>query len=191
MKTAFAYWDNRIAPVFDTARRIRVVERDERRIIDETEEELEDGSPVRKVINLSQLNVTTLVCGAISRQLHEMVLSSGIQVIPFVAGELGEITRAWLDGTLEDERFVMPGCCRGGRAYQRGSWCGMGEDALYGGRSGRQEAGRGQGRRGGPRAGGAVGSCVCTVCGYREPHDRGVPCTRKRCPACGAALTRE
>jgi predicted Fe-Mo cluster-binding NifX family protein len=123
MKTAFAHWDNRIAPVFDIARRIRIVESDEGRIIGESEETLEDGSAVRRVIDLAQLNIATLVCGAISRQLQEMVMSNGIQVIPFIAGDLGEITRAWLDGTLEHERFAMPGCCRRGRTYRRRRCC--------------------------------------------------------------------
>lgn len=123
MKTAFAHWDNRIAPVFDIARHIRVVESDNGRIVEESEVLLEDGSPVRRVVDLAQLNISTLVCGAISRQLQEMVMSSGIQVVPFVAGDLREVTRAWLEGTLEHERFAMPGCCRRGRAYRRRRCC--------------------------------------------------------------------
>ena len=35
MKTAFTYWDNRIAPVFDVARRIRIVASDAGRIVGE------------------------------------------------------------------------------------------------------------------------------------------------------------
>ncbi len=62
---------------------------------------------------------------------------------------------------------------------------------MNGGRGGQGGQGQGQGRRGGPQAGGATGFCVCTACGYREPHERGVPCVQKRCPSCGAALTRE
>jgi len=38
-KTAFAYWDDRIAPVFDTARRIHVVEADSGKIVDQGIEE--------------------------------------------------------------------------------------------------------------------------------------------------------
>ena len=44
MKTAFAYWDERIAPVFDTARRVHVVEAESGEIVRETEEVLVDDS---------------------------------------------------------------------------------------------------------------------------------------------------
>jgi len=123
MKTAFTYWDNRIAPVFDIARQIRIVEIEADRIVGESEEILEDGLPVRKVINLAQLGVATLVCGAISRPLHEMVMSNGIQVIPFVAGDLGEVIQAWLAGKLHTDRFAMPGCCGRSRGGLRKPCC--------------------------------------------------------------------
>ncbi|NVN90790.1 MAG: DUF5320 family protein [Desulfuromonadales bacterium] len=128
MKTAFTYWDNRIAPVFDIARQVRVVESDDSRIVGVSEEILEDGLPVRKVINLAQLGVATLVCGAISRPLHAMVVSNGIQVVPFVAGDLGEVIQAWFEGTLDDEGFAMPGCC--GRGYGWKPCCESGEEQV-------------------------------------------------------------
>ncbi|NVN91390.1 MAG: hypothetical protein HXX11_12415 [Desulfuromonadales bacterium] len=117
MKTAFTHWDNRIAPVFDIAHQIRIVESGDGRIVGESDEILEDGLPVRRVMSLAHLGVTTLVCGAISRPLHEMVVSNGILVVPFVAGDLGEVIRAWLAGTLDNDRFAMPGCC--GRHWRR------------------------------------------------------------------------
>ncbi|MDP2862869.1 MAG: hypothetical protein Q8N95_08765, partial [Desulfobacterales bacterium] len=144
--------------------------------------------------------VGTLVCGAISRPLHGMVIASGIRVISFVAGDLRKVINAWLDGNLESGKFAMPGCCRrcapspemavinkeehlmNGR--KRG---GMGQ----GGGKGQGQGGQGRGRLGGPLAGGAAGTCLCPKCGNREPHERGVPCLQKKCPKCGAAMTRE
>jgi uncharacterized paraquat-inducible protein A len=32
--------------------------------------------------------------------------------------------------------------------------------------------------------------CVCTQCGFSQPHERGVPCTEIRCSKCGAAMVR-
>src|SRR5659263_63678 len=90
-KTAFAHWDDRIAPVFDIARRIHVVEADEGRIVAETGEVLADYLPTQKAHRLVELGVGTLVCGAISRPFHEMVAAYGIRVIPFVAGDLSEV----------------------------------------------------------------------------------------------------
>lgn len=200
MKTAFAYWDNRIAPVFDIARQIHVVETESGRIVAETEEIIANDLPVKKVFRIVELGVSTLVCGAISRQLHAMVVASGIRVICFVAGDLRKVIKAWLDGNLESGKFAMPGCCRryailsemavinkeehlmNGR--KRG---GMGQ----GGGKGQGQGGQGRGRLGGPLAGGAAGTCLCPKCGNREPHERGVPCLQKKCPKCGAAMTRE
>jgi len=188
MKTAFTYWDNRIAPVFDIARQIYVVEIEAGRIIGESEEILEDGLPVRKVINLTRLSVATLVCGAISRPLHEMVMSNGIQVIPFVAGDLGEVIQAWLNGKLDNTRFAMPGCCGRGRGGLRRPCCTKGEEDRMNQGSG---GGQGRGRMGMPQAGGGTGFCICAKCGHREQHKRGVPYVQKQCPKCGTALTRE
>ncbi|MDD2337822.1 MAG: hypothetical protein PHD01_14770 [Geobacteraceae bacterium] len=66
----------------------------------------------------------------------------------------------------------------------RGS--GMGGSGRGMGGSG---GGRG-GRMGGPVAAGPSGECICTACGHREPHERGVPCTARKCPKCNAVMTR-
>jgi len=192
MKTAFTYWhkDNRIAPVFDISRQIRVVESDSGRIVGESEELLEDGLAVRKVINLAQLGVATLVCGAISRPLQEMVMSNGIQVIPFVAGDLDQVIQAWLDGKLDNDSFAMPGCCGHGRRQGRVACCDKAEEDLIIQRSGGGQ-GQGRGRRGGQITVTETVFCVCATCGHREPHQRAVPCAQKQCPTCGTALTRE
>ena len=50
--------------------------------------------------------------------------------------------------------------------------------------------GGGLGRKGGPPAAGPEGECVCPQCGYREPHQRGIPCTERKCPKCDVPLAR-
>jgi predicted Fe-Mo cluster-binding NifX family protein len=201
MKSAFSAWDNRIAPVFDVARHIHVVEAEAGRAVNETKELLADDIPVQKALRLAELGVGTLVCGAISRPLHEMVAAHGIEVIPFVAGGLSEVIQAWLRNKLEHDTFAMPGCCGRGRGREmRGV---DEEESLMNGRrrggmgqgsgQGRGQGGQGQGRgrMGGPLAGGGGGACLCPKCGHREPHERGVPCVQKQCPKCGTAMTRE
>jgi hypothetical protein len=47
----------------------------------------------------------------------------------------------------------------------------------------------GKGRMGG-RALGPGGECVCTQCGTRAPHQRGVPCYEQMCPQCGIPMVR-
>ena len=113
LRIAFAVWNDRIAPVFDVVREVHLTDFESGRVVRE-----ETGSPpAGRVADgkggwLAERKVDVLVCGAISRPLQSVVAGYGIQVVPFVAGNLQEITRAWLDGTLESGRFVMPGCCR-------------------------------------------------------------------------------
>jgi predicted Fe-Mo cluster-binding NifX family protein len=68
---------------------------------------------------LVELGVGTLVCGAISRPLHDMVASQGIRVVPFVTGDLDKVVQAWLNGELARDAFCMPGCCRRRHRFQR------------------------------------------------------------------------
>ena len=56
------------------------------------------------------------------------------------------------------------------------------------GRAGGGGFGRGLG---GGFARGPGGECLCPSCRYREPHQLGVSCYTKKCPKCGATMTRE
>jgi predicted Fe-Mo cluster-binding NifX family protein len=164
MKAAFAYWDDRIAPVFDAARRIHVVEADSGRIVAETGEVLADVLPAQKALRLVELGVGTLVCGAISRSYHETVAAYGIRVIPFVAGDLSEVIQAWLSGNLESDTFVMAGCSGRGRGRRRGMRSTGKEDMAM-------PRGDGTGPMGmGARTGRAAGYCAGSeMPGYAHP----------------------
>lgn len=176
MKTAFSSWNNRIAPVFDVARQVMLVHVESGRIVSEAEEGLPGDDLSGKARQLAEFEVKTLVCGAISRPLQDLIASYGITVIPFVAGDLREVIQAWLEDRIHDEIFAMPGCCQQG--IRNGSR-GLG-----------LEAGRGRCGKGDTPEAGTCGICICPQCSHREPHERGVACSRKQCPVCGSPLTR-
>lgn len=118
MKVAFAYWEDRIASVFDTARQIHLLEADSGNAISQTQETMQVDLPLERVSRLVELGIDTLVCGAISRSLQALIVGHGIVVIPFVAGDLNEVIQAWLGGNLVNDKFIMPGCYgRGLRRY--------------------------------------------------------------------------
>ncbi|MGW8159419.1 MAG: NifB/NifX family molybdenum-iron cluster-binding protein [Desulfoprunum sp.] len=112
MKTAFPYWRQRIAPVFDTTRQILIVEKGEGMTLSRTQELLPDTHPAGKVLRLVELEIESLVCGALSRQVRQMATSCGIRVVPFIAGDLDEIVRSWVAGKLAGDAHAMPGCRR-------------------------------------------------------------------------------
>ena len=209
MKTGFAHWNNRIAPVFDTARHIVIIDTGSVQNHTETLELIPDNQPLLKIRQLRDKGVQILVCGAISRPVRQMISAYGIRVIPFITGDLQDVIQAWRCGTLEIGSFSMPGCCQkrhrrtGDRnSYQEDSTMKTGKRGMQTGR-GRGNAGQnavnrndierrsGRGRMGGPLAAGPSGFCVCPKCGHKEQHQRGVPCVERQCSQCGAAMMRQ
>lgn len=115
-KAAFVSWNNRIAPVFDVARSIHLVEIEGKRIVNQKKVGLAGDWANLKAVSLAKLGVDTLVCGAISKPLQAMISAYGIEVIPFVAGNLQEVIHAWVCGMLAgSDSYAMPGCRRARR----------------------------------------------------------------------------
>lgn len=183
MKVAFSFFEDRIAPVFDTAERVLVAETESASILTETIARLTAAQPLERAKALADLGAQVLICGAISADLQRYLSSRGTKVVAFVAGDLREIIQAWLEGRMEAGQYRMPGCRRerpGGKGERPGG---------KGHRQGRSEDGHGP-RRGSSRRR-AGEACLCPACGHREPHEPGIPCHHRTCPTCGTALTRE
>ncbi len=195
MKIALTSWQNRIAPVFDVAQKLLLLEVEAGQILKRSCATLPGQLPFQKVLRLVELEIEILICGAVSRPLLAMITGYGIKVIPFVAGDLITVTRAWLEGDLEKGKFHMPGCRNRGKirhhaigdTYKEGSAMNAQNRGGNGQSGGRRQ---GQGGRGGRRPG-PGGFCVCPQCGQTEAHQQGVPCMDHKCPSCGATMTRQ
>jgi hypothetical protein len=59
------------------------------------------------------------------------------------------------------------------------------------GRDGTGPTGKGTGRMGGQKQGGPSGNCICPQCRTKTIHERGVPCTERKCPNCGTLMIRQ
>lgn len=134
MILAMTTWDGRIAPVFDVTRQATLLTLAEGAEGAPRRELTLSDHPATKVAQLAEAGVETLLCGAISRPVAELLAARGIAIVPFLAGETEAILDAYRDGRLSQPTFTMPGCCR--RRQRQGAHpgtCGQGP-------------GRGQGR---------------------------------------------
>jgi predicted Fe-Mo cluster-binding NifX family protein len=112
MKVAVPDWQGRVSPVFDVAEHVVLVDLDDNQDESQHTESLGNTAPHERARRLSELGVEVLVCGAISWPLEALLTANGIRVIPLICGDVVAVVRAFRDGTLKDERFAMPGCCR-------------------------------------------------------------------------------
>jgi predicted Fe-Mo cluster-binding NifX family protein len=214
IKAAFASWNDRIAPVFDVARWIQLVEIEAGRVINQNRASVAGETPSQKASRLAELEVGILVCGAISRPMQVIIRAYGIEVIPFIAGNVQEVIQAWLCGKLAGSTdYIMPGCQRGSGRRMQSNYGAKGSQNMKNGNlrgKGGSGRGKGSGRPMGQGAEGArqgqggrsgrtadsgpvtnFGTCVCPQCGHQEPHERSVPCMQKKCAQCGAVMTRQ
>ena len=109
MKTAFAVWNNRIAPLFDVARRLIVVDPAAAGEDVQIQVLLTGDPPLQKAQQLSELGVDCLVCGAISRPLKSVLMARGIRLFAYVAGDVQVVIDAWRRQPGAIETYAMPG----------------------------------------------------------------------------------
>jgi len=115
MKLAIPIYNSNISNVFDFAHRLLLVEIENGKETNRSEVSLENQSLPQRVEQIKNLEASVLVCGAISRVLANMITASGIEVLPYVTGNINDVLQAYLTGQLVKPAFSMPGCWPGAR----------------------------------------------------------------------------
>lgn len=129
MKIAVSHCNGRIAPVFDVSENLFLIE------VNGTEETgrksviIAGKEAFERAKELSRLEASVLICGAISGVQEMAVRSEGIEVRGFTCGELEAVIAAFIEGHLSDGDFMMPGCCGRRRGFRRG-YCGRKNNKL-------------------------------------------------------------
>jgi predicted Fe-Mo cluster-binding NifX family protein len=59
---------------------------------------------------ICSLGIRTLLCGAVSRQLHHLLSRAGVVVLPWLSGTIEDIATAYSEGRLAGDRYLLPGC---------------------------------------------------------------------------------
>jgi predicted Fe-Mo cluster-binding NifX family protein len=110
MNIAIPVWEGKVSPVFDTASRLMVLNLVDQEETSRFEAYIEEQDLTRRCLRIRRLGVDILICGAVSRIFYGILTAAGIHVIPWVSGCAEDVLAAYLDGTLFDSRFLMPGC---------------------------------------------------------------------------------
>lgn len=118
MKLAIPISDGQVSTAFDFARQLLLFEYENHREIKRTELVLDEAVPVNRARRLESLGVGVLICGAISSSLAEHLSNAGIDLIPFVSGNVEEVLAEYFASELESGRFLMPGST----AEERNAW---------------------------------------------------------------------
>jgi predicted Fe-Mo cluster-binding NifX family protein len=117
MRLAIPTYDVYVAAVADFSDTLLLVDVEGNREVGRKKVGFELPIVPAKVAVLDDNNVDTLICGAVSRPFAAMVIHYGIELVPFISGSVEDVLNAYLRGSLNDPRFLMPGHSRGMR------WC--------------------------------------------------------------------
>jgi predicted Fe-Mo cluster-binding NifX family protein len=122
MKIAIPEYQGRVAPVFDTCRRILIFKWDESRADLILEQDWSTASRRGKVFRLKKMEVDVLLCGAISSEIEDWVYALGISLVAWLAGDVPTILKAYGDGCVMRPEYAMPGTrvCRRSRQRRQG-----------------------------------------------------------------------
>ena len=118
MRIAIPVWSDRVSPVFDVARSVRVVDIIDGAVSRETIHTLENEARAAKLV---KLGVDILICAAVSTPLEATLWVSGIEVISDTCGTVEEIVEAFASGDTKLARFRSPGNRRGRRSLSETS----------------------------------------------------------------------
>ncbi|MEE4271680.1 MAG: hypothetical protein V2I67_08400 [Thermoanaerobaculales bacterium] len=108
MRLAVPNCRGRISPVFDVARRYRVIDVDYGMITDQADHVV-CGDPCRELIGLA---VDQVICAGVSRELQRCLEGLGVVVLAGYCGIIDEVVDAHLCGSLDHGAFNMPGSPR-------------------------------------------------------------------------------
>ena len=108
-KVAIPIWGERVSPVLDTASKLMLLEFNQghetkREIINIPEEHF-----TSRARYLTGLKIDTIVCGALSRPLRQLLIQQGMTVLPWVTGKIDDVVQAYLQNDLANECFFIPG----------------------------------------------------------------------------------
>ena len=118
MKIALTVWGDRISPVFDAATTLLLVDIANGGVRSRQFAPFDPARPSQFAEMLKQMDVSTLVCGAISEGHAHRISIGGVKLMSFVSGQTERILAVLASGKPIIPTFLMPGC---GRRHRGGN----------------------------------------------------------------------
>lgn len=109
MKIAIPVFENRISPRFDFAPGFGLYDIEGERITGSREISCEGWSDSDRVSKLRGFGIDILICGGLPGYLQSILTSSGIKVIPWVAGDVNDVLSLFLRGQLNSGMVICSG----------------------------------------------------------------------------------
>ena len=108
-RVAIPVFQSRVSPVFDSCRRVLLVDLAQNREIRRTEITCQDLSVYDRVKLLNESGVTLVICAGISQSFHDQLVAAEISTIPGIVGQVDEVLAAFRCDRLDNSCFCMPG----------------------------------------------------------------------------------
>ena len=109
MKIAVTAWEDRVSPVFDSATILLIAKVEGDQVVGRSYEPVDLRAVNQTAESLQAKNIKKVICGAVSEESITILESHGIELFPFITGEIETILDRFIKGQ-EIETFVMPGC---------------------------------------------------------------------------------
>jgi predicted Fe-Mo cluster-binding NifX family protein len=114
-------WGQRISPVFDSAQNLMLVNAQGSKITSRRYEKIKLSIPLLLSEKLKAFKIEVLICGAISKELADIIESVSIHCIPFITGNAEIVLNAYIKGEILTSKFIMPGCGKSRNTSGRGN----------------------------------------------------------------------
>lgn len=112
MKIAITVWGNRVSPVFDAAGTLFVAHIKNRMIIKKSYTSFNPEMPSDLIKLLKKMQVSVLICGAISTKPADLIVENDIKLISFVTGNALKLLDNFAQKQTIEKTFMMPGCSK-------------------------------------------------------------------------------
>lgn len=112
LRIAITIWGNRVSPVFDVASTLLVAQIENRMIVRKSYISFDPESPSDVIRLLKNLQVSVLICGAISTKPADLIVESKIKLISFVTGNAMSFLENFARKQTIGKAFMMPGCSK-------------------------------------------------------------------------------